>query len=122
MEESDGSRHEGDTVQVMFADPNGQTFASAWPTPSGSTPPYNVTNANNVTTVQLLTTSFVTLPGVTLASGQTAAVSSNVIPAQFSGTTIALQISAALTNGGQTSPSVTNGATCTATANQSPSR
>ena len=112
----------GDTVQVMFADPNGQTFASAWPTPSGSTPPYKVSNANNVTTVQLLTTGFVTLPGVTLAAGQTVAVSSNVIPAQFSGTTIALQISAALTNGGQTSPSVTNGATCKATANQSPPR
>ncbi len=102
----------------MFSDPNGQTFASVWPTPSGSSPPYTVTNANNVTTVQLISTSFVALPPVALASNQTVSVSSKVIPALFSGTTIDVQIAAALKNGGTTSPTVSNGASCQATASQ----
>src|ERR1019366_8566710 len=108
----------GDLVQVMFSDPNGQTFASVWPPPSGSSPPYTVTNANNVTTVQLISTSFVALPPVALASNQTVSVSSKVIPALFSGTTIDVQIAAALKNGGTTSPTVSNGASCQATASQ----
>ncbi len=107
----------GDTVQVMFSDPNGQTFASVWTTPPGSNPPYTVTNADNVTTVQLFSTSFVTLPPVALAANQTVTVSSNVIPAQFSGTTIDVQIAALLTNGGSTTP-VSNGASCQAAAMQ----
>jgi hypothetical protein len=110
----------GDVVQVMFSDPNGQTFASVWTTPPGSNPPYTVTNANNVTTVQLISTSFVSLPAVALASNQRVTVSSNVIPALFSGTTIDVQIGATLTNGGGTSPAVSNGASCQATATQGP--
>ena len=38
-----------------------------------------MTNANNVTTVQLISTSFVALPPVALASNQTVSVSSKVI-------------------------------------------
>jgi hypothetical protein len=105
----------GDEVRVMFSDPGGTTFAASWPTPSGANPPYTVTNAGNVTTVQLISTGFVTLPNVALASGQTVSVSSVVVPAPFSGTVIDLQIAASLTNGG-TIPVVTNGASCHATA------
>jgi hypothetical protein len=100
----------------MFSDPNGQTFASVWPTPPGSNPPYKVTNASNVTTVQLISTSFVTLPAVALASNQTVSVSSKVIPALFSGTTIDVQIAATLANNGAIAGS--NGASCQATATQ----
>ncbi len=106
----------GDLVEVMFSDPNGQTFASVWPTPSGSNPPYTVTYASNVTTVQLISTSFVTLPAVALASNQTVSVSSKVIPALFSGTTIDVQIAATLANNGAIAGS--NGASCQATATQ----
>lgn len=105
----------GDDVRIMFADPGGTTFAAAWPTPPGANPPYTVTNVNNVTTVKLISTGFVTLPKVALASGQSVNVSSEVIPALFSGTVIDLQIGAALTNGG-TIPVVNNGASCQATA------
>jgi hypothetical protein len=73
-----------------------------------------------VTTVQLISTGFVTLPPVALASNQTVSVGSNVIPALFSGTTIEVQIAAALTNGGGTSPAATNGVSCVATASQGP--
>ena len=107
----------GDVIQVQFADQGGQTFLTHWPTPPGANPPYTVTYANNVTTVQLFSTGFVVLPSVSLAANLTTSVTSQVIPALFSGTVIDLQISAALSNGG-TFPVVSNGASCQATATQ----
>jgi hypothetical protein len=58
------------------------------------------------------------LPPVALASNQSANVSSTVTPALYSGTTIDLQIAVTLTNGGNISGAVSNGATCQATASQ----
>jgi len=107
----------GEVIQVQFADQGGQTFLTHWPTPPGANPPYTVTYANNVTTVQLFSTGFVVLPSVSLAANLTTSVTSQVIPALFSGTVIDLQISAALSNGG-TFPVVSNGASCQATATQ----
>jgi hypothetical protein len=56
-----------------------------------------------------------TAKGPTLAASATMNVSSSVVPALYSGTTIDLQIATYLTNGG-TITSPTNGATCSATA------
>ncbi len=107
----------GDVVKIMFSDPKGQTFFNAWSKPASG---YTVTNANDVTTVQLISTSFVMLPPVALAANQAVSVSSQVVPALFSGTTIDLQIGTTVSNGGSSVPAVSNGASCEATATTPP--
>jgi hypothetical protein len=102
-----------DTVQVMFQDPTG-AFAAAWkPGPNAG---YTVSNVGGVTKVQLVSIGFVVLPTIPLAPGTTVSVTSNVVPAPFTGTVIDLQIGVVLSNGGTTTN--TNGASCQATAQQ----
>ena len=104
----------GDSATVTFDDTS-QALFNAWNTNAhpGCTLSHN--NGPGTTTITMNTgVGQATVQGGPIAGNATINVSSTVIPALFSGTTIDLRIATFLTNGGSISP--TNGATCSATA------
>jgi hypothetical protein len=106
----------GDSVTVTFDDP-GLALLAAWSAnahPGCSVAPGTAPN----TTMLTMNTGVgrATVEGGPLAANAVLNVSSSVIPAEFSGTTIDLAIATYFTNGGTIMGPASNGATCSAKA------
>jgi hypothetical protein len=104
----------GDAASVTFDDPN-QTLFKSW---SANAHPGCTLNPVNGKTVVTISTGFgqASVQGAPLTANQTLNVTSSVVPALFSGTTINLGIATYFSNNGTFSPSPTNGATCSGSA------
>ena len=104
----------GDSSTVTFDDPS-QTLFNGWN--ANPHPGCTLSQAGGKTLVTL-SAGFgqATVQGATLASNATLNVTSTVVPALFSGTTINLRIATYFSNGGGIASSPTNGATCSGTA------
>jgi hypothetical protein len=104
----------GDQATVTFDDANG-ALLSGWNSHDHTgctlTP-----GTGNVTVTLLSGFGQCTVQGANIAGNATSNVTSTVVPAQFSGTTINLGIATFFSNGGTLPPSPTNGATCSGTA------
>jgi hypothetical protein len=105
---------QGDAATVTFDDTN-QALFNAWN--SHAHPGCTLSPAGGKTTVTI-STGFgqATVQGATIATNATSTVTSTVVPALFSGTTINLGIATFFSNGGTFVGKPTNGATCTGSA------
>ncbi len=106
----------GDSAKVTFPDP-GQSLFNGWN--GNAHPGCTLTHDNGQGTTTVTINAGVgqaTIQGAPIAANASLNVSSTVIPALFSGTTISLQIATFLTSGGSISGNPTNGASCSATA------
>jgi len=106
----------GDSATVTFDDAS-QALFNGWN--SNPHPGCTITHSNTQNTTTLTMNSGVgqaTVKGAPIAASASINVSSTVVPALFSGTTIDLQIATFLSSGGSISGSPTNGASCVATA------
>lgn len=103
-----------DTVKVTFYDA-GQSLYNSWQSNAHTGCTLGQDSQCNTVLTMNSGVGRATVKGATLAANATMNVSSSVVPALYSGTTIDLQIATYLTNGG-TITSPTNGAACSATA------
>jgi hypothetical protein len=104
----------GDAASVTFDDPN-QTLFNGW---SANAHPGCTLNPVNGKTVVTISTGVgqASVQGGPLTANATLNVTSTVVPALFSGTTINLGIATYFSNNGTFSPSPTNGGTCSGSA------
>jgi len=104
----------GDAASVTFDDPN-QALFNSW---SANAPPGCTLSPVNGKTVVTISTGFgqASVQGAPLTANQTLNVTSSVVPVLFSGTTINLGIATFFSNSGTFSPTQTNGATCSGSA------